>query len=95
MAKVETRPNAFKEQVCQALKEGLKTAGIRSAQVRSEPIPHTKMHRFFVFAKGFENLRPSERQDLVWRAVNREIPRDDQLRISMVLTMTPEEFEGD
>jgi hypothetical protein len=45
-----------------------------------------------VVAAGFKKLWHSERQELVWRIANRALSRDEDLRISMILTLTPEEL---
>jgi hypothetical protein len=56
-----------------------------------EPVAGTKLYRFVVLAPKFKSLRHSERQDLVWRIAQRLLPFDEQILISMILTMTPQE----
>ena len=34
----------------------------------------------------------SERQDLIWRIIDQHLPPDEQLRISMIYTVTPKEM---
>ena len=92
MAKVKSLP-AFLDRLERALVEGLKAGGI-SAKVYAEPVPTTKLHRLMVLAPKFAALRRSERQDLVWRIVDQFIGPDDQLKISMILTLTPDEAKG-
>ena len=94
MAKVIEHPRAFEQRIRAALASGLNTAGIR-AQIRIEPVSRTKLNRVTVLSKQFEKLRPSERQDLVWRIMGHEFRPEEQLRISMILTLTPRELEGD
>lgn len=72
------------------LETDLSTAGIR-AKIETEPVPGTQLVRVYVVADQFAHLRPTERQDLVWRIVSRHFTADDQLRISMIYTVTEEE----
>jgi len=65
MPKVKSAP-AFLERLETALVEGLKTSGI-AAEVDSEPVPTTKLHRVMVLAPKFRALKHTERQNLVWR----------------------------
>ena len=51
-------------------------------------------YQLLVTAKGFGELEFTERQDLVWRMMDREFTADEQLRISMILTMPPDEARG-
>lgn len=92
MANVKSMP-AFLSTLRAALTKGLKAAGI-SAKIESEPIPGTKLHRVLVLAPKFKSLKPSERQDLVWRIADQVLTQEEQLRISMMLTMTPDEASG-
>jgi hypothetical protein len=46
-------------------------------------------------ARGFEQVNHTERQDVVWRILNRALTPDEQLRVSMVVTLTPKEMAGD
>jgi hypothetical protein len=93
MAKVADVAQDFERRLAQVLIEGLKIGGIR-AKVETEPVPHTKLTRVLVTARAFDSLRPSERQDLVWRIVSRAFDPEDQFRISMILTLTPNELAG-
>jgi len=72
---------------------GLKGAGI-DAEVRTEAVPTTKLHRVMVIARKFKHLPPSERQDLVWRIVGTRFSQEEQLQISMIVTLTPDEMAG-
>lgn len=92
MAVVKTIP-LFLDRLKTALVDGLKLAGI-TAEVDSEPVPTTKLHRVLVLAPKFKVLKHSERQDLVWRIAERALAPDEQLRISMILTLTPDEAAG-
>ena len=72
---------------------GLLVGGI-SANVKVESVKGTKLVRVEVISQQFAALRPSERQDLVWRILGGKLGRDDQLRISRILTLTPDELAG-
>jgi hypothetical protein len=80
----------FAQRVKTALNDGLKAVDIK-AKITTEPIPNTKLLRVSAVAEKFESLRPSERQDLVWRIVSKSLSDAEQLRISMILTLTPKE----
>ncbi|MBZ0253896.1 MAG: hypothetical protein K8I02_11210 [Candidatus Methylomirabilis sp.] len=71
------------------LTDTLRDAGI-DATVESERVPMTKLHRVWVFAPNFKKMTHSERQSFVWRIAEKAIP-DDQMRISMIVTLTDEE----
>lgn len=92
MATLTTSP-AFVDRLKKAIVDGLKIAGI-PAEVDSEPVPTTKLHRVIVLAPKFKALKHTERQDLVWRIAEQALSPDEQLRISMILTLTPDEAEG-
>jgi len=81
----------FVTRVKRAIEKGLTVAGI-SSKIQAEPIPGTNLHRFLVVAQGFAALRPSERQDLVWRIMSQEFSPEEQLRISMIVTLAPQEM---
>lgn len=93
MPTVKPAAPSFVQRLSDALVEGLKIAGIE-AKVQTEPVPHTRLHRVLVVASKFRQLRPSERQDLVWRIVSQDLSPEEQLRISMILTATPDELVG-
>ena len=100
MAGVDTKPKTrarsgrFPDRLCAALTEGLGIAGIRGAAITAKRIPPTRLHRVTIEAKAFAPLGFSERQDLVWRIIDRAFSPEDQLRISMILTLTPEEAQN-
>jgi hypothetical protein len=83
----------FVGRVKRALAEDLLKAGI-AAEVIIEPISGTKLHRITVIAGKFAKLRFTERQAVVWRIIDRVLSRDEQLFISMVVTLTPGEAAG-
>jgi hypothetical protein len=85
--------DALLERLQSALIAGLKTGGI-SAEVDIEPVEMTKLHRVTVLAPKFKKMMHSERQDLVWRIAEQVLTPEEQLLISMILTLTPAEAEG-
>ncbi|NOT01027.1 MAG: hypothetical protein HOP29_10405 [Phycisphaerales bacterium] len=90
MAKV-SRTNGFASRLRDALVTDLAQTDIK-AKVETELVRGTRLHRVWVIAPKFARLRPRERQDLVWRIVDRHFNPDDQLRISMIFTVTPSEL---
>jgi hypothetical protein len=90
--KAKTVP-PFLTQLKSTLVKSLKDAGIH-ATVRSEPVPHTRLVRLAIYAPQFKAMKHSERQDFVWRIVEQALPPEDQMRISMILTLTTDEATG-
>ncbi len=91
MARVKAPP--FVAKLRRGLKDDLEAAGI-SAKISSEPIPMTKLYRFMVLAGNFKKMSHSERQDLVWRIAKKSLQPQEELLVSMILTLTPEEASG-
>lgn len=90
--KIKNAP-AFLDRLKAALLAALKANGI-AAKVDIEPVRTTRLYRVAVRAPKFKELKHSERQSLVWRIAERAISPADQLRISMILTLTPDEASG-
>lgn len=91
MAQVKARPPSFVVRLRDALATELTAAGI-AAQVGFERIPGTKLYRFQVVAKAFKSMWHTERQNLVWRVVNRALARDEDMRVAGIMTLTPDEL---
>ncbi len=89
MAQIKSS-SAFSNRVRSSLTTGLKTAGI-PARVEVRKIPGTKLHRVAVVAPKFKALQPSERQDLVWRIIGQTFKPEEELKISMIMTIDQEE----
>ena len=51
----------------------------------------TKLIRFYVVSDDFEHLQYAERQDVVWRTVERFSGADSRRRISSIATLTTKE----
>lgn len=76
--------------LCDALRDNLRRIGL-PAKVTYEAIPGTRLHRIVVICPSFRKLGFSERQDIAWRIAQQALSREEQLFISMILTLTPEE----
>lgn len=93
MPRMRTQSPSFARRIRSSLSEELANAGVEAA-VETERVPTTRLHRVMVTAKKFGQLRPSERQDLVWRIIKQHFSAEEQLLISMILTLTPDELQG-
>lgn len=60
-------------------------------EVEYEPVQGTKMYRFFVYSDGFAEMGYTERQSLIWRITENALPPHDAIKVSMILTLTPDE----
>jgi len=88
MSTVKSPPTFLNDLVLQITK-ALKASGI-PAKVTFNPVPTTKLFRVFVMAPKFREMSPSERQDLVWRITDQVLTPEQQMRISMILTLAEE-----
>ena len=86
--------DALARKAGQALKDGLAVGGIADAKITSEVVRGTRYVRLFVTSKKLGKLGHAERQTVVWRIVDQALDADDRARISMILTLTPEEQRG-
>ena len=92
MVSVARKP-MFLDQLKDALIRTLKANGI-AAKVQTKPVEGTKLYRVAIVSPQFKALKHSERQSLVWRIAERALNPDDQMRISMMLTLSEEEAKG-
>ncbi len=61
-------------------------------QIDLEPVrPRTKLSGIIAWT-GFDGLEPIDRQSLLWRTIRARFNRDDQLRISGLIALTPAEY---
>lgn len=94
MAGVSTKTApGFLQRLKTALVGALQANGI-AAKVDAERVPTTRLYRVMVLAPKFKELKHSERQNLVWRITDHAISPEEQMRISMILTLTPDEARG-
>ena len=54
-------------------------------------VPSRKVGGFVIWP-GFEGKEQIDRQQLVWQAIRGDLSRDDQLQITAILTVTPNEM---
>ncbi len=94
MAEMRAPSRSFANRIRRVLREGLANSGV-NATVRTEAVRGTRLRRVLVTANEFEHLEPSERQNLVWRIIGQDFVPEEQLQISMILTLTPQELEGE
>lgn len=87
------RPPSFLTQVSNTLVETLRANGIR-AKVEAKRIPGTRVYRLAVLSPQFKAMKHFERQDLVWRIAEKAVSQENQMRISTILTLTPDEVKG-
>jgi acid stress-induced BolA-like protein IbaG/YrbA len=80
------------DEVGSVIVDGLRRVGV-PADVESEPVRGTKLYRFFVVSPKFKRMSYSERQKVVWRILERNLSESRLQRVSMVMTLTPEEEE--
>ncbi len=83
---------AQKIRLRRSLVERLSEAGI-DANVQLEDSPLAGHYRLYVIADAFDRLLEIERQDILWRALKDVWSRDDQLRLTLSLALSPEEAQ--
>jgi hypothetical protein len=94
-AKVKSMSNQeFLRRLRSVLVTNLAKAGIKVEDFSTEPIRGTKLNRVLLVADAFDNMGPSERQDLIWRIVGQHFTSDEQLRISMIMALSSKETVG-
>jgi hypothetical protein len=93
MSEVATATQTFAERLVQALRDGLEKVGIE-AEIETEPVRGTLLVRAGVVSPQWEPLTYGDRQEVVWRIADRFFSRDEQLHISSIWTLTPDEMEG-
>lgn len=93
MSQIVVEPSTFAERVRTALVDGLHRVGI-AAEVDIEPVPTTLLHRAMVVSSQWSEMDYMDRQEVVWRILDTAFSRDEQIHISTVTTLTPEELEG-
>lgn len=76
-----------------ALKDYLRSLGVTTLLVRSEVVTHTNFRRFLVVAQKFASMRYQDRQEVVWRIARTVLTQEEQLLVSMIVTVTPREHK--
>jgi stress-induced morphogen len=87
-------PNAprYVTRLTRALRDDLDKVGIRASVSRERVGGGTSLYRIWVVAPQFRRLRNSERQNLVWRTAEEVLSDEELRRISMILTLAPDEL---
>lgn len=93
MATTKTVPRSLGQKIRTVLLNGLKESGV-TATVSTQKVRGTQFIRVFVYSKDFTNLWHTERQNIVWRVLNRDLADKESNHISMILTLTPDEAKG-
>lgn len=73
------------------IKDTLGTLRIK-CEIRWERVTGTNLVRIFVISKQFRKMRHSERQNLVWRIAENTLTEAQLYKISMILTLSPDEL---
>jgi len=89
-----TASNNLPDRIKHALTEDLHKSGLE-VDVVTEVVPDTRLTRVIIVSRTFQQLGPAERQDLIWRIMDNHFDSDEQLRISMVYTLSPDEINWD
>ncbi len=69
-------------------------AALPNAEVEAEPVGSTNTYRLAVVSTRFNRMDHPRRQNLVWDVVEKTLSPEEMLRISMILTLRPEEAES-
>jgi hypothetical protein len=86
-----TEGGTFQIKLTRVLQQALHSAGIKDPTIDVEPAALGKV-RVWIVSDDFEALTTSDRQDIVWRALEKHFDPSDLVRISMVLTFTAREL---
>lgn len=62
------------------------------ARVEIDPLRRGFKLSGIIVWSGFENLEPIDRQHILWGKLKTHFSREDQLRITMLITLTPAEY---
>jgi hypothetical protein len=87
MGKISTSSSTFAGRLEGVVKDGLLVAGIKAVTL-TEQVPGTKLVRLIVMADEFEQLSPTERQNLVWRIIEKKFSSEEQMKISVVVALS-------
>jgi stress-induced morphogen len=66
-----------------------KLASEFAGEATYEPVNGHRRYRFAITSSRFDKLSHLQRQDEVWKVVDRELPREATLDISMILAFAP------
>lgn len=91
MPEVSAPADRFGDKLRSVLQRGLHERSIE-ARVSTEHVRRTTLHRAMVVSPQFEDMSHLERQEVVWQVIRSKLSPDEQLRISIVMALTPEEI---
>jgi stress-induced morphogen len=63
-----------------------------NADVDVQPINGNGRYRFAVVSPQFKQMNQLQRQDAIWEVVDRMLPRDKTLDISLIIAFDPPEL---
>jgi|FaiFalFF_MnMetaG_3_1042247.scaffolds.fasta_scaffold15643_2 hypothetical protein len=86
---------ALRRKVKAALRKGLKAYGIQPKRIIAEPAVNGTKWRFLIISDDFEPWLFSERQDVIWRLLEKSLEADELLKVTMVMALTEKEAKGD
>jgi acid stress-induced BolA-like protein IbaG/YrbA len=64
----------------------------RGAEIELEPAPPAQKVAGFLVWSGFQGMEQLKRQDRLWRVLKKGLSKNEQLQITAILTVTPEEW---
>lgn len=83
----------FLQRLLDALVADLAQGGIE-AEADFQKVEGSDRYRVMVLSPQFEHVWVTERQELVWRIAHRALIPEERMRIGPILTLTPDELEG-
>lgn len=85
--------STFRGTVQKVIESALEGSGIRTAKIEMDPTPAQEKLRVWIVSDEFNRFTIAERQDMIWRALNSRFPLSELVKIGMVFTLTPKEFD--
>ena len=87
VSQMGTMIEELKSKIIKVLK---KVAGDK-AEIRIEEMSNGKLSGF-VISNAFENIGPNERQEMLWKKLNKVLTRSERFLITFVVMDTPNEY---
>jgi len=75
------------------LEDALKSK-IRNSQVDIEKVGRTNRYRFVVVSDRFRRMNHPKRQNFVWDIAEKVLTPQEMLRVSMIITLEPNDVNG-
>ena len=67
---------------------------LRNAEIDIEKVGRTNRYRFLIVSDRFRRMDHPRRQNLVWDVADKLLAPAELLRVSMIVTMAPDEVNG-